>query len=67
MCHPAADRLSGQSAGTIFFGCHLRIIVQPEIPSLLGAYASASQALSLLESCHQLLYDACRTGGTASD
>jgi hypothetical protein len=34
--------------GTMFSGCHPRIIVQPAIPSLLGAYANASQAFEWL-------------------
>jgi hypothetical protein len=31
--------------GTMFSGCHPRIIVSLAIPSLLGTYASASQVL----------------------
>jgi hypothetical protein len=34
--------------GTMFCGCHPRIIVQPAIPSLLGTYANASQAFEWL-------------------
>ena len=32
----------------MFSGCHPRIIVQPEILRLLGAYANASQAFDWL-------------------
>jgi hypothetical protein len=34
--------------GTMFSGCHPRIIVPLTIPSLLGTYASASQAFESL-------------------
>jgi hypothetical protein len=34
--------------GTMFSGCHPRIIVQPAIPSLFGTYANASQAFESL-------------------
>jgi hypothetical protein len=32
----------------MFCGCHPRIIVQPEFPSLLGTYANVSQAFERL-------------------
>jgi hypothetical protein len=34
--------------GTMFCGCHLRIIVPLAIPSLLGTYANVSQAFEWL-------------------
>lgn len=46
-----ADRL----LGTMFSGCHPRIIVPLAIPSLLGTYANASQAFEWLNRAYESL------------